>query len=414
MKTFLFYTLFGIISLSFLSQMNKKETETVKTGADVLLSERLDLVKGKTLGIITNQTALLSNGTHLVDTLFHTKGVKIKALFGPEHGIRGKAPAGKKVTNVHDSATGIPVYSLYGKIRKPTKEMLQGIDLLVFDIQDIGARYYTYISTLFYAIESAAENKIPIIVLDRPNPISGSKVDGPIVKKGFFSFVGIAPVPIIHGMTIGELAQLFNSEFLPDTLKADLKIVKLKNWNRKEYYDETGLRWVSPSPNMTDLETAIVYPGMCLIEGTNISEGRGTTKPFLQIGAPFVESKKLINALVKDSLKGIELSPVSFVPKDIPHRAINPKYKGEKCNGILLKVTNREKFQSLRFGIYVLYELHKLYPEKFKLKKWLDKLYGSDSLRKEIEKGSTPSEIFNSWENELKNFKQLRAKFLLY
>lgn len=417
MKTFLLYLFFGTFSIYFLSNLNGTENSQslkVKTGADVLIEDSLSLVKGKTLGIITNHTAVISNGVHIVDTLFHTKGVKIKALFGPEHGIRGKAPAGKGLGNAVDSATGIPVFSLYGKIRKPTKQMLEGINLLLFDIQDIGARYYTYISTLYYALEGAAENGVPIIVLDRPNPINGITVDGPLVEKQFRSFVGIAPIPIVHGLTMGELAKLFNEKMLPNGLHADLKVVKLKNWKRQEYYDETGLRWVSPSPNMTDLQTAIVYPGMCLIEGTNVSEGRGTEKPFLNIGAPFINSVDLINALQKDSLKGVILSPVSFVPKDIPHRAMNPKYEGEKCNGILINVNDRRAFQSLRFGIYVIYELHKLYPDKFKLKTWLDKLYGSSYLRKAIENGATPEEIFATWTKDLQNFKKTRERFLIY
>ncbi len=417
MKTFLLYLIFGILSVSFLAKLNKDgktQKVTTKTGADMLVAEHLDLIEGKTIGIITNHTALLSNGVHLVDTLFHTKGVKIKALFGPEHGVRGKAPAGKHVGNAVDSATGIPVFSLYGKIRKPTKEMLKGIDLLVFDIQDIGARYYTYISTLYYSLEGAAENNIPIIVLDRPNPIGGINVDGPLGKKGYRSFVGIAPIPIIHGMTMGELAKFFNSEMLPNNLHAKLTVVKLQNWKHQEYYDETGLRWISPSPNMTNLETAIVYPGMCLIEGTNVSEGRGTIAPFLKIGAPFIDSDKLIQALMKEPIKGVKLLPVSFVPVDIPHRAVNPKYKGEKCNGILIHVTNRKTFQSLRFGIFLLYELHKLYPKQFKLKKWIDKLYGSKGLREAIENGKTPEEIFATWNNDLIKFKKTRKKFLIY
>ncbi len=415
MKTFLLYSFVGFFSLFYLANLGtEKKAAKVKTGADVLIEKELDLVKGRHLGIITNHTALLSNGVHLVDTLSHLKDVKILALFGPEHGIRGKAPAGKGVSNAVDSATGIPVFSLYGKTRKPTKEMLKGIDLLIFDIQDIGARYYTYISTLYYALISAAENNLPILVLDRPNPIGGTNVDGPLVKKGFKSFVGIAPIPIIHGMTVGELARLFNTETLPESLHANLKVVKLENWERQEYYDETGLRWISPSPNMTNLETAIVYPGMCLIEGTNVSEGRGTTEPFLKIGAPFINSNELIKALNQEPLEGIKLSPVTFVPKDIPHRAMNPKYKGKECNGFEIKITNREKFSSLRFGIYLLYELHRLYPQQFKLKKWLDKLYGDNSLRIALEKRKTPEEIFSTWKDDLEKFKELRKKYLLY
>jgi len=414
MKTFiisLFLILSTLFSIQSLQTGNKKN---VLTGADVLLQSKLETIKGKTLGIITNQTAVLRNGIHLVDALFKIKGIKIKMLFSPEHGIRGNAPAGKKLLNSVDLKTGIPIFSLYGKNRMPTRKSLKGINLLIFDIQDVGARYYTYISTLYYALVAAAKNNIPIIVLDRPNPINGISIEGPKLNEKLKSFVGIAPIPIRHGMTIGELALMFNNKFLPGKIKAKLKIIKMKNWKRKEYFNETGLKWISPSPNMTNLETAIVYPGMCLIEGTNVSEGRGTTLPFLTIGAPFINSEQLIKELIKSGLKGFKLEPIDFIPQNIPHKAFNPKYKGVRCHGVHIKITSKKLFNSVRFGVWMLYSLHKLYPGKFKFKNWINKLFGNYYLKEMILNGAFPDEIIKKWKKDLQEFKVERKPFLLY
>ncbi len=414
MKTFVVSFLLLLSTFFSIQNLQSNSSTKVLTGADVLVSSRINLLKGKNIGIITNQTAILRNGIHLVDTLVNIPGVNIKILFSPEHGIRGNAPAGKKLNNSIDEKTGLPVFSLYGKHRKPTKESLGGLDLLLFDIQDVGARYYTYISTLYYSLIAAAENNIPIIVLDRPNPINGITIEGPTVNTELKSFVGIAPIPIRHGLTIGELALLFNNKFLPGNLKANLNIIKMKNWKRQEYFDETGLKWISPSPNMTDLQTAIVYPGMCLIEGTNISEGRGTLHPFLTIGAPFVNSNDLIELLNKFDLTGLMLKPIDFIPRNIPHKAFNPKYKGITCHGISIFVSDRNKFNSVQFGVRLIYSLHKLYPNKFKFKNWINKLFGNYYLRDMILKGQSPKEIIHRWRKEIANFKKLRKPFLLY
>ena len=285
-----------LISVNCKQNYNYNPANNVICGADILISDSLNLIKGKGIGIVTNHTAVLSNGTHLVDSLFNIKNINIVALFGPEHGIRGDAPDGLTITDGKDSKTGIPVYSLYGKIRKPTKEMLKGVDVLIFDIQDIGARFYTFISTMYYTLEAAAENNIPVIILDRPNPIGGLKVSGNIREEEFKSFVGIAPIPIMHGMTVGELAILFNEQhYLENNLHANLTVIKIKNWQREQLFNQTGLKWINPSPNMINLDEAMIYPGLCLLEGTNISEGRGTQKPFLTFGAPYINSNQLIN-----------------------------------------------------------------------------------------------------------------------
>ncbi|MCU7494589.1 MAG: DUF1343 domain-containing protein [Ignavibacteria bacterium] len=411
------YILVPFLLASTLYSAQKKSTERKTVpGADVLLSRQMDLIKGKRLGIVTNHSALLSDGTHLVDTLFHRKDVKISALFGPEHGIRGDAPDGATISHGKDDKTGIEVYSLYGKVNKPTKEMLKDVDVLVYDIQDVGARFYTFISTLFYTVQAAAENNIPVIVLDRPNPITGIKVDGPIRKEDVSSFVGIAPIPIMHGLTIGELATLFNeSGMLGKNLKAKLTVVKMENWKRDYYYDKTGLKWLKPSPNIPDLETAIVYPGMCLIEGTNVSEGRGTQAPFLTFGAPYINSNELKSELQKLGIKGAEFENAVYTPVEIPNMASQPKFQGESVNGLKIKVTDRKAFEPVEFGIKLIYAIHKLYPEKFKFSdSRFDRLSGDKSVRENILANKTASEIIKGWQKELNTFKKLRKKYLLY
>jgi len=416
-KYFTQFILFTLFTITYLFSANTFAQEVkVTVGADILVSDSLYLIKNKRLGIVTNHSAILSNGAHLVDTLVAISDVQVTTLFGPEHGIRGNAPDGHSIKDGIDSKTGLPVYSLYGKTRKPTKEMLENIDILIFDIQDIGARFYTFISTLHYTLISAAENNIPIIVLDRPNPINGVLVDGPIRTDEFKSFVAIAPIPIQHGMTIGELAIMFNEEnWLDNGLKANLTVIKMDGWDREYFFDECNLPWVAPSPNIPILETAIIYPGMCLIEGVNVSEGRGTYSPFLTFGAPYINSDSLLTELHELKHSGIELSKFSYTPKSIPNMSTYPKYKNIECNGIEIKVMNKEKTNALRFGIEVLYSIHKLYPKEFEFRKnWLDKLFGNKNLTKMLKNNSSPNQIFETWNNELEDFKKLRKKYLLY
>ncbi len=388
----------------------------VWVGAEVLIQDSLELIQGKRIGIVTNHSSIVFNKMLLVDTLAKRNDIKIVALFGPEHGIRGDNADGAKIVNGKDSVTGIPVYSLYGEINKPTKEMLKDVDILLFDIQDVGARFYTYISTLFYAIQAAAENNIPIMVLDRPNPIGGLNVSGPILKPELKSFVGIAPIPIMHGMTIGELAEYFNNpELLGNNLKANLTIIKMKYWDRRFYYDRCKLNWTKPSPNISYIITAIVYPGMCLFEGTNISEGRGTDFPFLLFGAPFLDNIKVINELKKLNLVGIELKSETFVPREIPGVASNPKYERDTCKGIKITIKDRYKFDPVKFAVKLLYVLNKVHPKEFKFKdSRFDKLAGDTRLRKMILEGKKPDEIINAWQKELDDFIQIRNKYLLY
>jgi uncharacterized protein YbbC (DUF1343 family) len=388
----------------------------VKIGAEILIEKHLDLIKGKKIGIVTNHTGILPDGRHIVDVLNEIEGVKIVALFGPEHGIRGEVPDGKSISHGVDAKTGIPVFSLYGEVKKPTEEMLKDIDVLIFDIQDVGARFYTYISTMSYCMEACAEMGKKFIVLDRPNPIRGVYVDGPILEPRFKSFVGLHPIPVAHGMTVGELAKMFNDEgWLENAVKADLTVVKMENYSRKMWFDQTGLPWVKPSPNMMTLKTAIVYTATCFIEGTNVSEGRGTQHPFEWIGAPWIDGEKLAKELNYYKLPGVKFEPISFTPTDIEKVTVDPKYEGEKCGGVYLNVYDREKFEPVKVGVYILYALKKLYPDKFKWRTaGQDRLWGTDKVRLMIDEGKKPDEIIKTWEDDVKKFLSIRQKYLLY
>lgn len=384
-------------------------------GADLLFSEHLKLISNKKVGVVCNHTSTLSNGKHLVDALLTQKDVQVKIVFTPEHGFMGKAEAGEVVDYKNNSYKDVPIISLYGKDRKPSAENLKNIDLLIFDIQDVGARFYTYISTMYNVLESAAENNIPVIILDRPNPIGGTYVDGPVLDNKFKSFVGIAPIPITHGMTMGELAKYFVGEkLLPNSDKINLTVIKCKHWNReipKEFYS----KWNSPSPNINSLETAIVYPGTCLLEGTNVSEGRGTLYPFLQFGAPFINAEKVIENLNLLKVDGVELTAVSFTPVDIEEMATDPKYENKLCKGIKVKVTDPNKFESVKFGIKLIYVLSKLYGNNFRfIDASFDRLAGTNNLRHQIEEGVNPDNIFASWQKDLDMFKNKRNQYLLY
>ena len=386
----------------------------VRVGADVLMNERLSLIQGKRIGLVTNHTAVLSNGMHLADALAAETGAKLVVLFGPEHGIRGDASDGKTIADAADARTGRPVFSLYGSIRKPTVEMLSNVDALLFDIQDVGARFYTYESTMSLAMEAAAEKRIPFIVLDRPNPIDGEHMSGFVLDDSLRSFVGLHRIPIRHGMTIGELATLVNSEgWLANGVKANLIVVKTEGWSRHQWYDQTGLRWINPSPNMKSLATATVYPGTCLFEGTNLSEGRGTDHPFEQIGAPFLEGKRWAGELARLKLPGVQFDAVEFVPAEIPSVASNPKHKGEKCGGVFIHVADRSAFDPVRTAVAMLVTAKKFFPQ-FAWKPYVDRLAGTPRLRAMIDNGDAVDEIVGRWSEELRVFEALRTKYLLY
>jgi uncharacterized protein YbbC (DUF1343 family) len=381
---------------------------SVRTGLDNIGSYG-HLFDGKRVGIITNHTAYNSSGKYIVDVFRSMNNVTITAFFSPEHGIRGVEEAGIHIESMTDPNYQVPVYSLYGKTRKPTRQMLENVDVLVFDIQDIGARFYTYIYTMSLAMEAAAEYGKRFVVLDRPNPINGLRVEGNILKPQFATFVGLYPVPVRHGMTAGELARMFNEQgWLKDGVKANLVVIPMKGWRRSMWYDRTGLKFIKPSPNMVSLETATVYPGLCLLEGTNVSEARGTLQPFTQFGAPWIDSKSLVAELNKLILPGIRFRPASFTP-------VSSKYKGQQCKGVKIIVTDRDLLEPYFSGILIVNKIYQMYPDKFQWKaSHFDRLCGTSAIRKAITNRSSLEELRESWQAELKSFVQIRSKYLMY
>ncbi len=407
--------IFFIISTSVLSCSQSLQDEQFLFGSDVLVKENLHLLDGERVGIVSNKNSVLVNGVHLIDTLL-SLGINVTALYSLEHGFNQEFADGVFIKSPEEKIKNIPVHSLYGKVKKPTEEMLANVDNILFDVQDVGARFYTYISSMFYILQAAAENNIKVVILDRPNPIGGVVVDGPVLIDKYKSFFGIAPIPILHGMTIGELAMLFATEnYINVNSILDLTVVKMNGWDRNNYWDDLDITWLPTSPNIPTFETALVYSGTCLIEGTNISEGRGKENPFLTIGAPFINPDNLICELKVNESSGIILSPAEFIPVEIKGKAVNPKFNGKKCYGIIISVTDKTKFGAIDFGLNLVYVLHKLYPDKFEFREnHFDLLTGTDKIRLSIQKGESPNNIKKIWQEELSNFKKIRNKYLLY
>lgn len=381
-------------------------------GIEVLLRERAGDLKGKRIGLVTNMTGVDRALRSDIDLLAARGDIQLVALFGPEHGVRGDVQAGGHVDSSRDAATGLPVHSLYGEHREPTPAMLQGIDLLLFDIQDVGARFYTYPYTLANVLRAARRDGIPVWVLDRPNPVGGLKVEGPVLEPAQASFIGMFPIPVRHGMTIGELARLFNGEF---GIGADLAVVPMHGWQRGDAEPGGAMPWVPPSPNMPTRDTALVYLGTALLEGTNVSEGRGTTRPFETIGAPFVDARQLADALNALDLPGVRFRPTAFTPSF-------SKHEGKACGGVQVHVIDREAFQPFRTGLAVVKALHDLYPDAFRFQSdapgatagFFDKLAGNAWLRQAIERGDTLEAMQARWQPELRRFEAVRARYLLY
>ena len=412
MKIYPIFFLF-LILFSF-SCSSQEKTDKVLYGSDILISEKLDFLKDKKVGLVINQASVLNNGTSLLDTL-KSLDVNITAIFSPEHGFYVDHSAGEKVES-ENNKYGIQAYSLYGKTRKPIPEMLENVDVIIFDLQDVGARFYTYISTMYYILQSAAENVKQVIILDRPNPISGNKLLGPVLINELKSFIGIAPINMIHGMTIGELANLFvNENYIESRKKLDLQIIKMKNWKREFFWDDFNSDWIPTSPNIPDFETVLVYPATCLLEGTNISEGRGTDHPFKIIGAPFIDSGKLLDELNQLNLQGFELQTIDFTPESIPGMAANPKYENQVCHGITIHITDKNKFDQLDFGVKLLVTLHRLYPGDFEFKyDHFDKLLGDKKVREMILENESAESIISYVNQQSEKFNSIRKKYLLY
>ncbi|CAN5220178.1 DUF1343 domain-containing protein [soil metagenome] len=353
----------------------------------------LPKLKEKNVGLVVNQTSLV-NDTHLVDTLL-SRDVAIKAIFAPEHGYSGKVERGETISDSKDISTGIPIISIYGSKKKPATEDLKGIQVMIFDMQDVGSRFFTYISTLHYIMEACAENNIPLLVLDRPNPL-GHYVDGPILDPKFKSFIGMHPIPIVHGLTIGEYAQMINGQgWLNNGVKCELEIIKLKNYDHHTFYEVP----VDPSPNLPDMKSVYLYPSICLFEGTKVNEGRGTYKPFQQFGTPTFTSGNH-----------------QFTPKPIPGLSADPKFNGKVCYGYDLSKISLEELQKTKeINLFYLLEFYRNSNEKDKFfEPSFDLLAGSDQLRKQIISGKTEQEIKASWQQGLAHFKETRRKYLLY
>src|SRR5688572_4069344 len=373
----------------------------VLTGIDVLARDGFKQLAGLRLGLVTNHTGRDREGRQTIDVLKSAPNVQLVALFSPEHGIRGLAD--DKISDSKDEQTGLPIYSLYGETRRPKSEQLENLDAIVFDIQDIGARFYTYISTLGNVMEEAAKAKIPVIVLDRPNPINGVDVEGPIADQDKLSFTAHHPLPVRHGLTVGELAQLFNQQ---RKIGCDLRVIKMDGWRRQMYFDATNLDWVNPSPNMRSLTAATLYPGVGLLETTNVSVGRGTNTPFEIVGAPWIKGQELAAFLNRRNIAGARFVPLRFTPNA-------SVFKGETCSGINIVITDRARFRAMRAGIEIAVALRRLYPNDWKIDSYLRLLVNAATLER-VKRGDLPEDIERSWAASLAEFERVRATVLLY
>jgi uncharacterized protein YbbC (DUF1343 family) len=376
-------------------------TPKVLNGIDVLERDGFAHLRGRRVGLVTNPTGLDARGVPTVDLLSSAPGVTLVALFSPEHGLRGTEDSA--VGDSRDARTNLPVFSLYGKRNRPTDAQLQGLDTLVFDLADAGARFYTFETTLGYLLEAAAAHHLRMVVLDRPNPIGGVAVEGPVLEAGSTSFIGYHPVPVRHGMTLGELAQLWNRE---RRIGADLQVVRMEGWRRAELFDATGIAWVNPSPNLRSVDEALAYPGLGLLESTNLSVGRGTPHPFEQIGAPWIDGVRLAKALGDAGLQGVRFVATAFTPT-------TNVYAGEACEGVSLRIEDRERFEPVRTGMTIATTLLHLYPTAWKAKAMQTQL-GHAPTFAALVRGDSPDSIVASWEKDRAAFLAIRKKYLLY
>lgn len=406
----------GLCSMPALANVSPRP---VVVGAEVLLAGGFASLAGKRVGLIANQTSL-AKGSHLADLLKAAPGVTLAAILAPEHGFRGASEAGASVGHAVDEKTGVPVWSLYGRARKPTPSMLRGIDALVFDVQDIGARFYTYISTLGLAMQAAAAAKIPFIVLDRPNPLGGDYVAGFVLEGTLRSFVGQYPIPIVHGLTVGEIARMIKGEGWLDGLqRLDLEIVKMENWQRAMRWPETQLTWVPTSPNIPTFQSALLYPGIGLVGETNVNEGRGTATPFAVFGAPWLAAPRLIERLNRSPLAGVRFEAASYVPVAIAGVAKHPRFVGQSVSGVRLIVTDTARVEPLEIGVQVLAALT-AQARAAGVRRLVANvgmfhaLAGTKRLYRMLLDGREASAIVAAWRDEVEVFKARRAKYLLY
>jgi uncharacterized protein YbbC (DUF1343 family) len=373
----------------------------VQTGIDVLEAEKFAALRGKHVGLITNHTGMDFQERSTVNLLAHAPGLQLVALFSPEHGIAGHAD--EKLPKSQDASTGLPIYSLYGEHLRPTDEMLQGIDALVFDVQDAGVRFYTYTTTMGYCMEEAAKRGIAFYVLDRPNPLNGEIVEGPMLDAEKTSFVAYFPIPVRYGLTIGELAQFYNTE---NHINCQLHVIAMRNWHRNYFFESTGLRWLPPSPNLRTLKGAILYPGLEILQNAGVSVGRGTEAPFEEFGAPWINGDEVSAELNSKNLAGVHFVNQPFIP-------VSGLYAGQRCGGVGIRVTDRGAVRSMRIGLEIAALLHKKYPEHFDVAKILF-LVGNDETIQQLEAGTAPEQIVASWAKSLAEFDAVRRRYFIY
>jgi len=404
----------AILAVLFLSSSSsiagQTHTKTVKsrsrggrvqTGLDVLEAEKFAPLRGKHIGLITNHTGLDYQERTTINVLAHAPGVQVVALFSPEHGIAGHSD--EKFSSSKDASTGLPIFSLYGDHLRPTDEMLQGIDALVFDVQDAGVRFYTYTSTMAYCMEEAAKRNIAFFVLDRPNPLNGDIIEGPMLDAEKTSFVAYYPLPVRYGLTIGELAQFFNTE---NHINAQLHVIPMKNWHRNYFFESTGRKWIPPSPNLRTLKGSLLYPGLEILQNAGVSVGRGTEAPFEEFGAPWINGEEVAAVLNAKSLPGVHFVNQPFIP-------VSGLYAGQHCGGVGVRLTDRFALRSMRVGLEIAAELHKKYPDHFDATKIL-LLLGNDSTIQQLQSGTPVGEIIASWAKDLAAYDAVRRRYFLY
>jgi len=393
----------------------KLQRKPVKLGLEKILNEQNNLLRNLRIGLICNQASVNHQFEHAADLFFENDNLNLVSLFGPQHGIRGDVQDNMvETSHTVDKLTKLPIYSLYSETRQPSEEMMSSIDALVFDLQDVGGRVYTFIYTMANAMKACAKFGKKMFVLDRPNPIGGLSVEGNFLEKGHESFVGQFPIPMRHGLTVGELARLFNKEF---NINCELEVIMMMNWERKDFYDETDAPWVMPSPNIPTVDTTVVFPSTVYFEGTQVSEGRGTTRPFEIVGAPYIDSKEYADALSLLELPGVIFRPINFLPTF-------QKYSNQCCGGVFLHITERDLFEPVISGLAMVKTIYDLYPKDFNWKDTpyeyefernpFDVIAGTTKIREMIEKGRTTDEIKLSWKNDVKGFNETREKYFLY
>ncbi len=385
----------------FAARKHSNRPVRVQTGLDVLEAQKFAPFRGKHVGLITNHTGLDSQGRSTVDVLSHAAGFQVIALFSPEHGLAGRND--EKISSTKDPSTGLPVYSLYGETRRPTDEMLKGIDALVFDVQDAGVRFYTYTATMGYCMEEAAKRKIAFFVLDRPNLLGGEIIEGPMLDADKTNFVAYFPLPVRYALTIGELAQFFNTE---NHIGADLHVITMRNWHRNYFFESTGIKWIPPSPNLRTIKGSIVYPGIEILQSAGVSVGRGTQAPFEEFGAPWMNGDEVAAALNARNLPGLRFAGQPFIP-------IAGLYSGQRCGGVSVKIMDRFKVRSMRVGLEIAAILQKLYPKQFEITKMIELVGNSDTMQ-QLQSGVPPEKIVASWTDSLAAFDQVRRKYFLY